>query len=190
MDICEAVSSIQNKNKINVRGYLMVKDKKRNNSYYWYCEKRDQLRCNGRATTMFTEDQHHLPVQIIQSVLAGSSQEIGSHLPSRDALRQAVKRVRRANLPAEPQSFANLIIPDNLQKTLSNSEFLIRDLNIDPPQIQLTSINDYTSPEQVVLEIGQLRNSNEKEDIKNKSLLKIEEQRKEMEEYLAEMNLK
>ncbi|PKY20465.1 hypothetical protein RhiirB3_384903 [Rhizophagus irregularis] len=110
MDICEAVSSIRNKNKINVRGYLMVKDKKRNNSYYWYCEKWDQLRCNERATTMFTKDQHHLvkftdynhaadasrvkvvkslnllkeraqqtngqPVQVIQSVLAGSSQEI------------------------------------------------------------------------------------------------------------------
>ncbi|CAB4496087.1 hypothetical protein RhiirA5_423253 [Rhizophagus irregularis] len=125
MDICEAVSSIRNKNKINVRGYLMVKDKKRNNSYYWYCEKWDQLRCNERATTMFTKDQHHLvkftdynhaadasrvkvvkslnllkeraqqtngqPVQVIQSVLAGSSQEIGSHLPSRDALRQDVK---------------------------------------------------------------------------------------------------
>ncbi|CAB4384445.1 unnamed protein product [Rhizophagus irregularis] len=143
MDICEAISSIRNKNKINVRGYLMVKDKKRNNSYYWYCEKRDQLRCNGRATTMFTEDQHHLPVQIIQSVLAGSSQEIGSHLPSRDALRQAVKRVRRANLPAEPQSFANLIIPDNLQKTLSNSEFLIRDLNIGDEKVLIfTTFNN------------------------------------------------
>jgi hypothetical protein len=28
MDICEVVSSIRNKNKINVHGYLMVKDKK------------------------------------------------------------------------------------------------------------------------------------------------------------------
>src|SRR6266496_2965182 len=60
MDICEVVSSIRNKDKINVRGYLMVKDKKRNNSYYWYCEKRDQLRCRGRATTLFTEDQYYL----------------------------------------------------------------------------------------------------------------------------------
>ncbi|POG62754.1 uncharacterized protein OCT59_012599 [Rhizophagus irregularis] len=107
MDICEAVSSIRNKNKINIHGYLMVKDKKRNNSYYWYCKKRDQLRCNGRATTMFTKNQYHLVkftdhnhaadasqvkvvkslnllkeqaqqtndqlVQVIQSVLAGSS---------------------------------------------------------------------------------------------------------------------
>ena len=38
----------------------MVKDKKNSNSYYWYCEKRNQLRCNGRAITLFTEDQHQL----------------------------------------------------------------------------------------------------------------------------------
>ena len=63
-------------------------------------------------------------------------------------------------------------------------------LDEDPPQNQLTSIKNYPSPEQVVLEIGQLRDSNEKKDLKNKSLLKIEEQKKEMEEYLAEMNLK
>ncbi|RGB21477.1 hypothetical protein C1646_777926 [Rhizophagus diaphanus] len=103
MDICKVVSSIRNKNKINVRGYLMVKDKKRNNSYY--------------------------------CVLAGSSQQIGSHLPSHDALRQAVKQVRRANLPVEPQSFANLIIPDNLQKTLSGCKFLIRNLNIGDEKV-------------------------------------------------------
>ncbi|PKY58702.1 hypothetical protein RhiirA4_480834 [Rhizophagus irregularis] len=62
---------------------------------------------------------------------------------------------------------------------------------ISTPTIdEVVDTDDYTSPEQAVLEIGQLRDSNEKEDIKNKSLLKIEEQRKEMEEYLAEMNLK
>ena len=164
MDICKVVSSIQNKDKINVCGYLIIKDKKRNNSYYWYCEKRDQLRCRGRATTLFTEDQHYLvkatehnhaaeasrvkvvkslnllkeraqqtteqPVQVIQRVVAGSSQEICPYLPSRDALRQTVKRVRRTNLPAEPQSLATLIIPENMQITLSGSNFLVRNLNI------------------------------------------------------------
>ena len=60
MNICEVVSSIRNKDKINVHGYLMIKDKKRNNSYYWHCEKRNQLRCSGRATTLFAEDQHYL----------------------------------------------------------------------------------------------------------------------------------
>ena len=51
MDICEVVTSIRNKSKINVHGYLMIKDKNRKNRYYWSCEKRYALRCNGRATT-------------------------------------------------------------------------------------------------------------------------------------------
>ena len=60
MYICEVVPSIRNKSKINVYGYLMVKDKKNSNSYYQYCEKQDQLQCNGRTITLFTEDQHQL----------------------------------------------------------------------------------------------------------------------------------
>src|SRR5438128_11656553 len=58
--ICEIVSTIRGQDKINVNGYLMVKDKNRNTSYYWCCEKRGTLRCNGRATTKLIEGQHHL----------------------------------------------------------------------------------------------------------------------------------
>lgn len=177
MDICEVVLSVRNKNKINVHGYLMVNDKKNNNKYYWYCEKRDQLQCSGRAITLFTEDQHHLlkatehshaaeasrvkvikslnllkeraqqttdqPVQVIQNVVASSSQEICPYLPSRDALRQTVKRVRRSNLPAEPQSLANLSIPIDLQVTLRGSNFLVRDLNIGDGKVLIfTTFNN------------------------------------------------
>jgi hypothetical protein len=60
MDICEVIPSIHNKHKINVYGFIMIKDKNRNYMYYWYCEKRDMLNCKGRATTILTEDQHHL----------------------------------------------------------------------------------------------------------------------------------
>ena len=60
MYICEIVSSIRNKDKINVYGYMMLKDKNRNHKYYWHCEKRDILKCSGRATTILTKDQHHL----------------------------------------------------------------------------------------------------------------------------------
>jgi len=41
--ICEIVSSIRGQDKINVHGYIMVKDKNRNNLYYWCCEKRNAL---------------------------------------------------------------------------------------------------------------------------------------------------
>ena len=127
IDICEVVPSIHNKNKINVHGYLMVKDKNRKSTYYWRCEKYKSFQCLGRATTKLVEDQHYLqsfsdynhaaeasrvnviktikilkeraqqtndqPVRIIQDIVANSSQEIFPYLPSRDALRQTIKRV-------------------------------------------------------------------------------------------------
>ena len=177
MDICEVVSSIRNKSKINVHGYLMVKDKNRNHTYYWYCEKRDILRCGGRATTIFCEDQHHLvkasnhnhladasrvkvaksinllkeraqqtneqPAQVIQAIVTGTSQEVYSHFPSHDALRQSVKRIRRINLPAEPTSLEGLTIPNNMQKTLSGLDFLVRDSTIGDERVLMftTSAN-------------------------------------------------
>ncbi|EXX52466.1 hypothetical protein RirG_252840 [Rhizophagus irregularis DAOM 197198w] len=33
------------------------------------------------------------PVQVIQSIVAGTSQDVHPYLPSRDALRQTVKRI-------------------------------------------------------------------------------------------------
>ena len=37
-EICEKIPSQKGKDKINARGYLMVKDKNRKESYYWCCE--------------------------------------------------------------------------------------------------------------------------------------------------------
>ncbi|CAG8755434.1 9346_t:CDS:1, partial [Dentiscutata heterogama] len=36
------------------------KDKSRNNAFYWYCERRDKLSCNGRAMTRLVNGQHYL----------------------------------------------------------------------------------------------------------------------------------
>ena len=62
---CEKVSSIRNKDKINVNGYLMVKNKNKINKYnedlyYWHCEKRYTLNCHGTANTILVGNQHHL----------------------------------------------------------------------------------------------------------------------------------
>ena len=75
-----------------------------------------------------TNDQ---PVQIIQDVITNCSQENFPYLPSRDALRQSIKRVRHIDTPAEPLSLENLIIPENMKKTLDNSDFLIKDSTIN-----------------------------------------------------------
>ena len=177
MDICEVVSSIRNKNKINVHGYLMVKDKNRGQLYYWYCEKRDILNCKGRATTLFAEDQHQLvktsehnhaaeasrikvvkninllkeralqtneqPAQVIQTIVAGTSQEVYPYFPSHDALRQTVKRVRHVDSPIEPTSLESLIIPNSMQKTLDGLDFLVRDSTIGNERVLMftTSAN-------------------------------------------------
>jgi len=58
--ICELVSTTRGQAKINVNGYLLVKDKNRNNSFYWCCEKRGTMYCNGRAVTRLVNGQHHL----------------------------------------------------------------------------------------------------------------------------------
>ena len=62
--------------------------------------------------------------------MAGTSQEVYPYLPSRNALRQTIKRVRHIDLPTELQSLENLIISENMQKTLDGSDFLVRDLTI------------------------------------------------------------
>ncbi len=50
--ICEVVPSIHNKDKLNIHGYLMIKDKNQRDLYYWSCEKRNLLQCYGWATTV------------------------------------------------------------------------------------------------------------------------------------------
>lgn len=167
--ICEIVSTTRGQDKINVNGYLLVKDKSRNNTFYWCCEKRKTMRCNGRATTRLVDGEHHLrstsdhnhaaeasrinvirsvntvkeraretserPAQIIQTVAANSSREIHPYFPSRDALSQTVKRIRRSELPTEPESLDDLVIPENLTTTFDGSAFLIRDSNLGQNRI-------------------------------------------------------
>src|SRR5437763_13191821 len=167
--ICELILTNRGQTKINVDGYLMVKDKNRSNSYYWCCERRDTLKCNGRATTRLIDGQHYLrntsdhnhaaeasrvgvirtvntlkeragetnepPVQIIQNVHASSAHEIHPYLPTFDALHQSIKRIRRSELPVEPQSLEDLVVPENLTTTFDGSNFLVRDSTINQDRI-------------------------------------------------------
>ncbi|CAG8618859.1 14502_t:CDS:2 [Funneliformis caledonium] len=87
--ICKAVFSTHNKVKLNIHGYLMVKNKNRGNLYYWYCEKQNLLKSYGRATTKLIEDQHYL-------------QKTSDHNHVADASR------------VNPTSLENLTIPENI----------------------------------------------------------------------------
>jgi hypothetical protein len=59
-EVCRVVNSIRGKPKIVVRGYLLVKDKNRNEKYYWYCEYKYLYNCKGRATTILNGQEHVL----------------------------------------------------------------------------------------------------------------------------------
>jgi len=56
------------------------------------------------------------PAQIIQTVSINSSHETHQYLPSRDALCQSINRIRNSDLPTEPESLDDLIIPEDLKK--------------------------------------------------------------------------
>jgi len=48
--------------KLNVRGFLMIKDRNRRDVFYWHCEKskKNPLNCPGRCTTVLKEGQNYL----------------------------------------------------------------------------------------------------------------------------------
>lgn len=61
-DICEIVPLQKGCDNLNVRGYLMVKDKSLKANYYWCCENRKSLNCNGRVITRLSNGQHILKI--------------------------------------------------------------------------------------------------------------------------------
>ncbi|CAG8467758.1 9887_t:CDS:2 [Scutellospora calospora] len=116
--ICDVVPSIRGENKLVIEGHLMVKDRSRNNTYYWYCEKRFTLFCGARAVTKFdraisnikerTHQTYDKPARIIQDTTSSILQEVHSCLLSRGALQQTIQRIRHSDLPAEPQFLDDL----------------------------------------------------------------------------------
>ena len=61
-EVCDLVKSTRGNSKINVCGYLLVKDKNNGNRYYWCCEFRKKYNCNGRAVTVLEDNEHVLVV--------------------------------------------------------------------------------------------------------------------------------
>src|SRR6266496_6437903 len=158
-EICDIIPSQKENDKINVRGYLMVKEQTRKNTYYWCCERRKLDNCKGHATTTFHNGSHYLkkfvehdhspqpsnaevvktigqikqkacvirdkPVQIIQDITVNMSQEYHPYMPSPNALHSRIKRIKRAEIPAQPQTIKEVNVPDLLRLTLNGDTFLI-----------------------------------------------------------------
>jgi hypothetical protein len=160
LQICEIVPSHKGKIKLNVDGYLMVKNTNRGDLYYWCCEYRKAKNCNGFANTVLIGGQHHLrstkehnhapdatralvetasaeikkraretdsaPAAIIRDVKNSMPEGSQSSLPTRQALSQVVKRVRKQDMPSQPTNLENIDVPLNL-RTVGNENFLARD---------------------------------------------------------------
>ena len=174
-EICKLVPSQKGQVKLEINGYLMVKDKNRNDLFYWHCEhKKTDIKCGATASTVLVGTEHHLrkhgehnhaaeaskqivlhtlgkikesarqshdhPSQIIQNTLSQMPQSCRPSMPSREALRKRIKRVRREELPPEPQSIDEFIVPEIFKNTLSGEEnFLLRDSTVGNNRILIFS---------------------------------------------------
>ncbi|CAI2179572.1 4874_t:CDS:2 [Funneliformis geosporum] len=123
--ICEIVTSQKGHNKINVRSYLMVKEKDQNDIYYWCCEKRKSENCkatNGNVVNAVAhikkqaKETRKSLVQIIQSNITIISEEVATYMSTQNAL---CASVRKAKMLPEPQSLDGIDIQDSLQYILS-----------------------------------------------------------------------
>jgi len=70
------------------------------------------------------------PAQIIQDTVTQMPESSHAYMPSKDALRQRIKRVRRGKHPPEPQTLEELSISPSLKITLSGEQFLIRESSV------------------------------------------------------------
>ena len=76
-------------------------------------------------------------MQIIQTTVTNTPQEVYLYLSSHNTPYQFIRRIRNVDLPAEPQSLEDLIILENFKKTLDSSDFLIKDSTISNNRILL-----------------------------------------------------
>ena len=58
----EVIKSIKNKCEINIDRFLYIKDKNRDDVYYWICEHKSQkkTKCTAKVTTIRIGDQHKI----------------------------------------------------------------------------------------------------------------------------------
>lgn len=63
--VAQIFPSQKGNSKISVNGYIMVKDKNRRDIYYWCCERRKSLACNGELKTILLKVIKNMLINII-----------------------------------------------------------------------------------------------------------------------------
>lgn len=87
-----------------------------------------------KQQALATRDQ---PIQIIQNNIINISEETASNMPSRNALRMKIKRIRRTVIPSQPKTLDEINVPISLCYTLIGDLFLIKDIRINQERILL-----------------------------------------------------
>ncbi|CAG8713907.1 28440_t:CDS:2, partial [Dentiscutata erythropus] len=59
-EICKTVTSQKGKVKLNIYGFLFVKECVVKNTYYWSCKKKKSENCPGHAVTIFSNSSYFL----------------------------------------------------------------------------------------------------------------------------------
>ncbi|CAB4383499.1 unnamed protein product [Rhizophagus irregularis] len=142
-EICDLVKSAQGKQKINARGYLLVKDKNKDKRYYWCCEFRKKYNCNGRAImdlegenhilVSFKEHSHSLEANRMEVVRTlNTIKESASHTHNRP-----VQLIQDAVVNMHQSSYSYMPNKQALGKQISR----IRNKNMPPQPQELDEIN-------------------------------------------------
>jgi hypothetical protein len=81
------------------------------------------------------------PTQIIQDNMINIARDVRPHMPSLNALRQAITRVRKTGLP-QPQSASDINIPASLCNTLKGDLFLIKDHKVEQDRLLIFTTSE------------------------------------------------
>jgi hypothetical protein len=89
---------------------------------------------------MKAEQSHDQPRLIIQEARLKLSLDAAAIIPQYTASQRTIQRVRTdKDIPTEPKTFADIIIPPKFQLTASNEQFLLYDNNDNDNRILIFS---------------------------------------------------
>ncbi|CAG8809705.1 13872_t:CDS:2, partial [Dentiscutata erythropus] len=135
-EIFKTVTSQKGKVKLKVHGFLLVKERSVENTYYWSCEKKRSKNCPGHEhehspqassskVAVIVErikrqarKTHDSPAQIIQNNIASVDENLVSNIPSKDALHMRIKHIRSSEMPPQPQTLDEVDVLLPFQYTL------------------------------------------------------------------------
>jgi hypothetical protein len=77
------------------------------------------------------------PSQIIQDAIVNMPEESFSYMPSNEALRKQISRVRQKNMPSQPQSLDDIDVPTWLHTTIRGERFLAKEIDFNNEKIMI-----------------------------------------------------